>query len=196
MKKRRNFADGGVTGVQQPTYPFYGNTPQAGGQNGGMNQTFNIQPQAQAGPNDQMGQRFAKGGQAKVGKVMSEFKAGKLKSSSGQKVTNPKQAIAIGLSEAGLSKKAKGGAMKESKMMVKKEVEFMKKKGAPKSMVKHEAAEMGGMKYGGKVKKMASGGLSAGHKSADGVASKGKTKAMQVKMAKGGMTKKAYGGKC
>ena len=196
MKKRRNFADGGVTGVQQPTYPFYGNTPQAGGQNGGMNQTFNIQPQAQAGPNDQMGQRFAKGGQAKVGKVMSEFKAGKLKSSSGQKVTNPKQAIAIGLSEAGISKKAKGGAMKESKMMVKKEVEFMKKKGAPKSMVKHEAAEMGGMKYGGKVKKMASGGLAAGHKAADGVAKKGKTKAMQVKMAKGGMTKKAYGGKC
>ena len=195
MKKRRNFADGGVTGVQQPTYPFYGNTPQAGGQNGGMNQTFNIQPQAQAGPNDQMGQRFAKGGQAKVGKVMSEFKSGKLKSSSGQKVTNPKQAIAIGLSEAGLSKKAKGGAMKESKMMVKKEVEFMKKKGAPKSMVKHEMKEAG-MKYGGKVKKMASGGLAAGHKSADGIASKGKTKAMQVKMAKGGMTKKAYGGKC
>ena len=195
MKKRRKFADGGVTGVQQPTYPFYGNTPQAGGQNGGMNQTFNIQPQAQAGPNDQMGQRFAKGGQAKVGKVMSEFKAGKLKSSSGQKVTNPKQAIAIGLSEAGLSKKAKGGAMKESKMMVKKEVEFMKKKGAPKSMVKHEMKEAG-MKYGGKVKKMASGGLAAGHKSADGIASKGKTKAMQVKMAKGGMTKKAYGGKC
>ena len=195
MKKRRNFADGGVTGVQQPTYPFYGNTPQAGGQNGGMNQTFNIQPQAQAGPNDQMGQRFAKGGQAKVGKVMSEFKAGKLKSSSGQKVTNPKQAIAIGLSEAGLSKKAKGGAMKESKMMVKKEVEFMKKKGAPKSMVKHEMKEAG-MKYGGKVKKMASGGLAAGHKAADGIAKKGKTKAMQVKMAKGGMTKKAYGGKC
>ena len=269
MKKRRKFADGGVTGVQQPTYPFYGNTPQAGGQNGGMNQTFNIQPQAQAGPNDQMGQRFAKGGQAKVGKVMSEFKAGKLKSSSGQKVTNPKQAIAIGLSEAGLSKKAKGGAMKESKMMMKKEVEFMKKKGAPKSMVKHEMKEAGMKKmakggriqsmspnmdadvsdddykkemrnqrmkdmgilgatllgagtrgvaaygdykgsklaekreaeksrysYGGKVKKMASGGLAAGHKSADGVATKGKTKAMQVKMAKGGMTKKAYGGKC
>jgi len=196
MKKRRNFADGGVTGVQQPTYPFYGNTPQAGGQNGGMNQTFNIQPQAQAGPNDQMGQRFAKGGQAKVGKVMSEFKAGKLKSSSGQKVTNPKQAIAIGLSEAGLSKKAKGGAMKESKMMMKKEVEFMKKKGAPKSMVKHEAAEMGAMKKGGKVKKMASGGLAAGHKSADGIAKRGKTDTKQVKMAKGGMTKKAYGGKC
>jgi hypothetical protein len=132
---------------------------------------------------------------------MGEFKAGKLKSSSGQKVTNPKQAIAIGLSEAGLSKKAKGGEMKESMKKVKEEVAFMKKKGAPKSMVKHEMAEAG-MKHGGKVKKMASGGLAAGHKAADGVAKKGKTKAMQVKMAgstgmkKGGMTKMKKGGYC
>ena len=44
-------------------------------------------------------------GSKKVEKVMSEFKAGKLKSSSGKKVTNPKQAVAIGLSEAGMSKK-------------------------------------------------------------------------------------------
>ena len=51
-------------------------------------------------------------GQKKVGKVMSEFKAGKLKSSSGKKVTNPKQAIAIGLSQAGMSKNKKmGGGM-------------------------------------------------------------------------------------
>jgi hypothetical protein len=142
-----------------------------------------------------MTQRFAKGGQAKVGKVMSEFKSGKLKSSSGQKVTNPKQAIAIGLSEAGLSKKAKGGEMKESMKKVKEEVAFMKKKGAPKSMLKHEMAEAG-MKYGGKVKKMAGGGLAGGHKSADGIAKKGKTKAMQVKMAKGGATKMRKGGYC
>ena len=53
--------------------------------------------------------------QAKVGKVMREFKAGKLKSSSGQKVTNPKQAMAIGLSEAGISKPKKGSEMKYSK---------------------------------------------------------------------------------
>ena len=51
-----------------------------------------------------------------------------------------------------------GGSMKESKMMMKKEVSFMKKKGAPKSMVKHEMAEMKGMKKGGNVKKMAFGG--------------------------------------
>ena len=122
----------------------------------------------------------------KVKKVMEEFKSGKLKSSSGSKVTNPKQAIAIGLSEAGLSRKAKGGEMKESKAMVKKEVSFMKKKGAPKSMIKHEAAEMGAMKRGGSVKKMASGGLTGGHKSADGIARKGKTKGKEIKMARGG----------
>ena len=187
--------------------------------------------------------------------------------------------------------KADGGSMKESKAMMKKEVSFMKKKGAPKSMVKHEMAEAG-MKKGGNVKKMAfggklpsrfaeamqtlqnpkpttplpgpkgsppkgsptlsgprnipidnvgsggpmdptspgyvrpnfvpskprvgptninkpagtrpgmaSGGLAAGHKAADGIATKGKTKAKQVKMSgstgmkKGGMTKMRYGGK-
>lgn len=38
----------------------------------------------------------------KVGKVMKEFEAGKLHSGSkkGPKVTNPKQAVAIGYSEA------------------------------------------------------------------------------------------------
>ena len=55
--------------------------------------------------------------------------------------------------------------------------------------------DMMGMKKGG-IKKMAAGGLSGGHKAADGVASKGKTKAMQVSMPgnkglkKGGMAKK------
>ena len=38
------------------------------------------------------------------------------------------------------------------------------------------------------MKKMASGGLAAGHKAADGIAHKGKTKGKMVKMA--------YGGKC
>jgi len=79
-----------------------------------------------------------------------------------------------------------GGDMKESKAMMGKELAFMKKKGAPKSMIKHEMAEMKGMKKGGKA--YASGGLAAGHKAADGIAKKGKTKAKQVKMA--------YGGKC
>jgi hypothetical protein len=58
-------------------------------------------------------------------------------------------------------------------------------------------AGMMGMKKGGApVKKMAAGGLSGGHKAADGVASKGKTKGMQVSMSgnkgmkSGGMAKK------
>jgi len=45
--------------------------------------------------------------QAKVKKVMREYKAGKLKSSSGDKVTNQKQAVAIAMSEAGMAKKGK-----------------------------------------------------------------------------------------
>jgi len=45
----------------------------------------------------------------------------------------------------------------------------------------------GKMKKGGKVKKYAAGGLAAGHKAADGVAKKGKTKGKEIKMRMGGM---------
>jgi hypothetical protein len=77
---------------------------------------------------------------------------------------------------------SKGGDMKESKAMMKKEVGFMKKAGAPKSMLKHEMGEMkmakGGMTKMGAVKTAAP--------SKDGVAVKGKTKGKMVKMAYGG----------
>lgn len=43
----------------------------------------------------------------KVAKVLGEHKSGKLKSSSGRKVKSKRQAVAIALSEAGLSKKRK-----------------------------------------------------------------------------------------
>ena len=72
----------------------------------------------------------------------------------------------------------------------------MKKGGMPmvmkdgKKVPTFAADNKGKMNMGGKVKKMAAGGLSSGHKSADGIASKGKTKAKQVKMAMGGMAKK------
>lgn len=42
---------------------------------------------------------------AKVAKVMREYKAGKLKSSSGDKVKSRDQAVAIAISEAGIGKK-------------------------------------------------------------------------------------------
>jgi len=74
----------------------------------------------------------------------------------------------------------KGGNVKDSKAMAKKEIAFMKKKGAPKSMIKHEKAEYG-MKKGGMAKSDGS-----YRKAADGVASKGKTKGKMVKMNKGG----------
>ena len=52
-----------------------------------------------------------------------------------------------------------GGEMKESKAMTRKEVSFMKAKGAPKSMLKHEEAEMKNMKKGGKTEKYGLGGM-------------------------------------
>ena len=200
-----------------------------------------------SGPQSPVGMK--RGG--KVGKVMGEFKSGALKSSSGQKVTNRKQAMAIAMSEAGKSKMkkfaaggktdkrsfasgdvfsnydvgkdpflnsrkggtftdkemkdgltkeeimrkttpkempkpkkyARGGKVGESKEMVKKEMVFMRKKGAPKFMMKHEKEEAKGMK------KMAKGGMSCmkhggdvevkGYKKGgmiDGCAQRGKTK--------------------
>ncbi len=47
-----------------------------------------------------MSRKYSKGASEKVEKVMHEMKEGKLKSGSGKKVTDPKQAVAIGLSEA------------------------------------------------------------------------------------------------
>ena len=43
--------------------------------------------------------------QSKLRKVLGEFKAGTLKSSSGEKVTNRRQALAIALSSAGIKLK-------------------------------------------------------------------------------------------
>ncbi len=44
--------------------------------------------------------KYSEKAQDKVEKVMHEFKEGKLKSSSGDKVKSRKQAVAIGISEA------------------------------------------------------------------------------------------------
>ena len=47
-----------------------------------------------------MANKIASKGKGKVEKVMHEFKEGTLKSGSGQKVANRKQAVAVALSEA------------------------------------------------------------------------------------------------
>ncbi len=116
---------------------------------------------------------------------------------------NPKFAKKVGVPQSVGKEftKAEGGQMKESKAMMKKEVGFMKAKGAPKSMIKHEEAEMKAMKRGGKA--YAAGGMAAGHKAADGIAKKGKTRGMEVTMkgstgmkAGGKVKKMNYGGKC
>lgn len=63
--------------------------------------------------------------------------------------------------------------MSESAKMVKKEIAFMEKKRAPKSMIAHEKGEMKS-----KGKKYSSGGKVYRSK-ADGIASRGRTKAKQ-----------------
>ena len=107
------------------------------------------------------------------------------------------QSVGKEFASADKGKKFREGGMAESKKMVGKEVSFMKKKGAPKSMIKHEEAEMAGMKKGG-VAKYAKGGFVAPSKmgavktaapSRDGVAVKGKTKGTMIKMKRGGMCK-------
>ena len=70
---------------------------------------------------------------------------------------------------------------KSSKDVEKKGV----KEGSKKEMMV-DKTQMG-MKRGGAAKKMATGGLAAGHKSADGIAKKGKTQGKQIAMKKGGM---------
>ena len=54
--------------------------------------------------------------QSKITKVMKEFKAGDLETGSGEKVTSPKQAMAIAISEQKEAKKmAEGGMVPEPK---------------------------------------------------------------------------------
>ena len=91
---------------------------------------------------------------------------------------------------AALKGMKKGGKVEEAGM-VGKEVAFMKKKGAPKSMVKHEEAEMGEKKpmYMAFKKNGQPDGMKpvSGYARGGGIESKGKTKGKIVKMASGGM---------
>jgi hypothetical protein len=81
--------------------------------------------------------KYGKKSQSKVKRAMDEMKEGKLKSGrSGKKVTNPKQAIAIGLSEA-----RKEGGKVPKKAGVKKGAKKSAKKSAPKKAAKKKSAK-------------------------------------------------------
>ena len=78
-------------------------------------------PSVRAGYGDREIPVFKKGGEVKgkkIAKVMGEYKRGELRSGSkkGPKVTNPKQAMAIALSEAGAKKRAMGGIFNDEDM--------------------------------------------------------------------------------
>lgn len=85
---------------------------------------------------------------------------------------------------------AEKGEMKkdlaQDKKMIKKAIGMHDKQEHPGKKTNLSALKKGGMA----MKKMAGGGLAAGHKSADGIATKGKTKGREVKMCGGGMGKK------
>jgi hypothetical protein len=132
-----------------------------------------------------------------VGKDFSEASKG-MKFGKGSSGRADAQAVNKPKTNQGKNELFKGdGEMKESKAMVKKEVSFMKAKGAPKSMVKHEMKEAG-------MKKMANGGITSAKMgtvrtaapSKDGVAAKGKTKGTQVKMSGSKPLGMKMGGKC
>jgi hypothetical protein len=78
-----------------------------------------------------------------------------------------------------------GGSVKESKAMAAKEMMFMKKKGAPASMMKHEKDEEG-MKKGGMPMKGGKPAFMAKFAKGGGIESRGKTKGTVIKMAAGG----------
>ena len=86
---------------------------------------------------------------------------------------------------------SKGGDTMATKMgKFEKMGKDVEKRGMKEGSAKDMAMDrMQMMKKGGGVKKMAGGGLASGHKSADGIASKGKTKGKQIKMNKGGMAR-------
>ena len=86
--------------------------------------------------------------QKKVGSVMREFKAGKLHSGKkGPVVKNPKQAIAIALSESGQSKKKMmGGGMMSDGISKKGSGIEMKSKGG---MIRGQGAAIRGTKFKG-----------------------------------------------
>ncbi|HEX3347595.1 MAG TPA: DUF6496 domain-containing protein [Acetobacteraceae bacterium] len=90
----------------------------------------------------------SKAQQETVARVMHEFKHGELKSGSGRKVRNPRQAIAIGLSEAGAtnrkSPKQNRQALARTKRRERKgEAAAAQERGPTRAELYREATERG-----------------------------------------------------
>lgn len=114
------------------------------------------------------GRKFAKGGHMAKGKLFGG-----------------KETYAEELKEAKAIKSGKLTPAQYAKGEKSEGVHGMKKGGVTKKMPSAKAMGSLGMKAGG----YAAGGLASGHKSADGIASKGKTRGKEVAMKKGGMAK-------
>lgn len=109
------------------------------------------------------------------------------------------QSVGKDFNQADKGRKFRSGGMAKSDMKEDMKMDKAQDKAMiKKAMKQHDAQEHKGgkgtkltLKKGGMaMKKMAGGGLAAGHKSADGVATKGKTKGKEIKMCGGGMGKK------
>jgi hypothetical protein len=138
-----------------------------------------------------------------VGADFSEASKGKKFSSGGDKTRADSQGINKPKTNHGdMALFKRGGTMATKGVnpfaKFEKSGKDVEKKGAKEGSKKEMAmdkSQMFGMKKGG-MKKMAAGGLSSGHKSANGIAQQGKTKGKQVVMAgnkgmkSGGMAKK------
>ena len=110
------------------------------------------------------GKKFRSGGSIRAGINKPKTHHGKIQ------MPNYSLQKYVGKNEGGI---LKGNEMKKSEMMGR-----MKSKG--------EHAVQKKSKRGAEMVMMAKGGLTAGHKSADGIAKKGKTKGKMVAMKKGG----------
>jgi hypothetical protein len=84
------------------------------------------------------GRKYGPKAQSSVEREMKAFKKGKLKSGSGRKVKNPKQAIAIGLSEA---RRSGAKVPPPSRSASAKKKSSAKKSGTKKSAAKKSAAK-------------------------------------------------------